>query len=81
MFTGVYVGCGGTQPLIPNKVSMDTAFAVAGAYETLCLTSAPASPRARLLFGVFSRRYENGATIVTSNLPFQNRRFSLFLRA
>ena len=60
---------------------MDTAFAVAGAYETLCLTSAPASPRARLLFGVFSRRYENGATIVTSNLPFQNRRFSLFLRA
>ena len=42
-------GCGGTQPLIPNKVSMDAAFA--GAYETLCLTSAPASPRARLLFG------------------------------
>ena len=35
----------------PNKVSMDTAFAVAGAYETLCLTSVPASPRARLLFG------------------------------
>ena len=34
-----------------------------------------------LLFDVFSRRYENGATIVTSNLPFQNRRFSLFLRA
>ena len=31
-----------------------------------------------LLFDVFSRRYENGATIVTSNLPFQNRRFSLF---
>ena len=24
-----------------------------------------------LLFDVFSRRYENGATIVTSNLPFQ----------
>ena len=26
-----------------------------------------------LLFDVFSRRYENGATIVTSNLPFQDR--------
>ena len=26
-----------------------------------------------LLFDVFSRRYENGATIVTSNLPFQER--------
>ena len=24
-----------------------------------------------LLFDIFSRRYENGATIVTSNLPFQ----------
>ena len=24
-----------------------------------------------VLFDVFSRRYENGATIVTSNLPFQ----------
>ena len=24
-----------------------------------------------LLFDVFSRRYENGTTIVTSNLPFQ----------
>ena len=26
-----------------------------------------------LLFDVFSRRYENGTTIVTSNLPFQDR--------
>ena len=24
-----------------------------------------------LLFNAFSRRYENGATVVTSNLPFQ----------
>ena len=27
--------------------------------------------RQRAAFDVFSRRYENGATIVTSNLPFQ----------
>ena len=26
-----------------------------------------------LLFDVFSQRYENGATVVTSNLPFQDR--------
>ena len=35
----------------------------------------PLTPRSQtgseLLFDVFSRRYENGATIVTSNLPFQ----------
>ena len=27
--------------------------------------------RSKLLFDVFSRSYENGVTIVTSNLPFQ----------
>ena len=27
--------------------------------------------RSELLFDIFSRRYENGATIVTSYLPFQ----------
>jgi DNA replication protein DnaC len=27
---------------------------------------------AELLFEVFSRRYEHGATLVTSNLPFAN---------
>ena len=34
-----------------------------------------------LLFDVFSRRYENGATIVTSNLPFQDRSVRVESRA
>jgi IstB-like ATP binding protein len=31
----------------------------------------PSRRRAELLFEVFSRRYERGSTIVTSNLPFE----------
>ena len=34
-------------------------------------------PLRELLFEVFSQRYERGATLVTSNLPFMNGRPSL----